>query len=88
MPCIVDDYGDTIGERNAAVNLLCSVCTELEARGIMSEMPPAVLSWWSDHRSADRRNRSMERANADRRRTADLARSKLTYAEREALGIR
>jgi hypothetical protein len=70
--------------------MLCGICSRAAASGAhgLISTDPTLLAWWQQHQAADDARRAAEAADSERADLIRQAESKLTPAEREALGIR
>jgi len=99
MPCyhtgsaegdLRESLDDVAKERDLLENMLCGLCTRVEAAKFLSIIyaDPTLKTWWAKHKLADQREKATEAADEKRSALAAKARKKLTKAEKEALGIR
>lgn len=62
--------------------LLCEVCQKFEGK-----LPKNAQVWWSEHKEIDRERQERETRDKMRDTLIKSAKSKLTQAEREAMGL-
>lgn len=92
MPCRsdYDGYSDS-RELDKATRVACElarVLRQMKPTTWKNTVSTTAQIWIERHDEADRKRLEQEAAEAERKRLAKQARSKLTPAEREALGIR
>jgi hypothetical protein len=88
MPC-TDGGGprsDRERFRDELPDAFCSVCRALLAIG--GKMPSAAKWAWKYHEAQDKERIARENADKERRKLKEAGLSKLTKAERDALGLR
>ena len=99
MPCWTDPgpereyHTEEIKKRAETVatleNLLCGICTRVEATKPDLIADDQVLTkWWAAHKLKDQKRKAAETAKKEQKKLADRAKAKLTKEELEALGIR
>lgn len=98
MPCrdFRDDDRVIIQENTKKIDkltrFLCGVMTQLQDRGISINMSENDLKglreWWEQHQEQDRKRLAAEEAARKRKELRKSGLSKLTKAEKSALGIR
>lgn len=92
MPC-TDGGVPYTREDTTRVNLnarvACDALSLIERTNpdLISELRAETQAWWHAHKEADRIRLQREREASDREALRNSARSKLTPAERKALGI-
>lgn len=91
MPCCYHDdhYGGVLvgeNELNTLTRLACERCELLQRQG--QPIPVWARDWWEEHqrRDAERKKREADKQQRDNLKAS--AASKLTSAEKEALGIK
>ncbi len=83
-------YGDVENlDKNTA--LLCKMCQEVDDKHIYNGRDPEarkLADWWDDHQERDRKRLAQEEADKHKAALRATALSKLTKAERDALGVK
>ncbi len=78
-----DAHSALLRRLDTATRLACDRCSELEERG--EAIPAFAESWWREHKQADERRRTVEKAAADAKALLDSALAKLTPDELRAI---
>lgn len=80
-------HKDYTPELCAELKALSKAELERLAYNAKSKQSRLLADWWEDHQAADARHEAAEKAESDRKAALESAKSKLTKAERKALGL-
>ena len=94
MPCnsghtYSDGVNEYLGKLNELTRFTCGLIKRLEEKNLLKyvQLDPELWAWWQDHQEADRLRLEGDRKIEAQRQARREALSKLTYAERELLGV-
>lgn len=78
-------------ELTEVMQMLCYICAELDYQGTFNSVTaglPTIKEWWEEHKRIDMKRLAEEEEQKRQEAVAKRAKSKLTFEERKALGLR